>query len=286
MTLASEAGEISWRCSRSTRTTCWTPAPIRRGAHVHSHNLKSARWSGGWTSPGSRPATAASAAPAPARGGGRAAENLRLTGYRRPDGRFGIRNHAVILPVDDISNAAAAGAAALVKGAIALPHPYGRLQFGEDLELTFRTLAGVGRNPNVAAVVVIAIEPKWAQRVADSIAGFCILPRNNRFQNACRRFPGIRNKFGIRGCATDKKGQIQRTSPGQPGQSSGNPAGWFQQGPHREGDHPCAERAGVLERDGWQSRACAGRFVPRVYCRSGFLAPRPGDPDEPPFDRG
>ena len=31
----------------------------------------------------------------------------RLTGYRRPDGRVGIRNHVVILPVDDLSNAVA-----------------------------------------------------------------------------------------------------------------------------------------------------------------------------------
>jgi (2R)-sulfolactate sulfo-lyase subunit beta len=83
---------------------------------------------------------------------------------------FGIRNHVVILPVDDISNSAANGVAALIKGTMALPHAYGRLQFGEDLELTFRTLAGTGRNPNVAACVVIGIEPKWTARIVDSIA--------------------------------------------------------------------------------------------------------------------
>ena len=38
-------------------------------------------------------------------------EKLKFTGYRRPDGRFGVRNHVVILPVDDISNAAAEGVA-------------------------------------------------------------------------------------------------------------------------------------------------------------------------------
>ncbi len=95
---------------------------------------------------------------------------LKLTGYRRPDGRYGIRNHVVILPVDDISNAAAEGVASLIKGTMALPHAYGRLQFGEDLELTFRTLAGTGRNPNVAAVVVIGIEPKWTDRIVKEIA--------------------------------------------------------------------------------------------------------------------
>ena len=93
-----------------------------------------------------------------------------LTGYRRPDGRIGIRNHVVVLPVDDLSNAAAEGVARLVPGVLALPHAYGRLQFGEDLELTFRTLIGTGANPNVAAVLVIGIEPAWTDRVADAVA--------------------------------------------------------------------------------------------------------------------
>jgi (2R)-sulfolactate sulfo-lyase subunit beta len=53
---------------------------------------------------------------------------------------------------------------------LALPHAFGRLQFGEDLQLTFDTLIGTGVNANVAAVVVIGIEPKWTQRVADGIA--------------------------------------------------------------------------------------------------------------------
>ncbi|MBI4560704.1 MAG: UxaA family hydrolase, partial [Candidatus Rokubacteria bacterium] len=73
-------------------------------------------------------------------------------------------------PVDDLSNRAAEGAAALVPGAVALPHPYGRLQFGEDLALTFRTLIGAGRSPNVAAAVVIGIEPNWTRRVVEGIA--------------------------------------------------------------------------------------------------------------------
>ena len=91
-------------------------------------------------------------------------------GYRRENGRVGIRNHVLILPVDDLSNAAAEAVANNVKGAMAIPHPYGRLQFGADLELHFRTLIGAGSNPNVAAVVVICIEEQWAKRVVDGIA--------------------------------------------------------------------------------------------------------------------
>jgi (2R)-sulfolactate sulfo-lyase subunit beta len=93
-----------------------------------------------------------------------------LTGYRRPDGRVGIRNKVVIIPVDDLSNAACEAAAKTIPDALALPHHFGRLQFGEDLELTFRTLIGTGANPNVAAAVVVGIEPNWTRRVADGIA--------------------------------------------------------------------------------------------------------------------
>jgi len=91
-------------------------------------------------------------------------------GYRRENGRVGIRNHVIILPVDDLSNAACEAVANNIKGTLALPHPYGRLQFGADLELHFRTLIGTGANPNVAAVVVIGIEPGWTKRVVDGIS--------------------------------------------------------------------------------------------------------------------
>jgi (2R)-sulfolactate sulfo-lyase subunit beta len=91
-------------------------------------------------------------------------------GYRRENGRVGTRNHVVILPLDDLSNAAAEAVAHNIKGCLALPHPYGRLQFGADLDLHFRTLIGTGSNPNVAAVVVIGIEESWTQRVVDGIA--------------------------------------------------------------------------------------------------------------------
>jgi (2R)-sulfolactate sulfo-lyase subunit beta len=90
-------------------------------------------------------------------------------GYRRENGRMGIRNHVVILPLDDLSNAACEAVANNIKGAIAIPHPYGRLQFGADLELHFRTLIGAGCNPNVAAVVVIGIESQWTGKVVEGI---------------------------------------------------------------------------------------------------------------------
>ena len=116
--------------------------------------------------------------------------NKRIMAYRRQNGRVGVRNHVIILPVDDISNACVEKVAAMVPGTLPLPHAYGRLQFGEDLDLFFRTMIGTGSNPNVAAVVVIGIEPGWTQRIVDGIAktgkpvaGFAI-ERRGDFQTA------------------------------------------------------------------------------------------------------
>lgn len=96
--------------------------------------------------------------------------NLTFLGYRRDNGRVGVRNHVIVLPVDDISNAACEAVANNIKGTLALPHAYGRLQFGADLDLHFRTMIGTGANPNVAAAIVIGIEPGWTKRIVDGIA--------------------------------------------------------------------------------------------------------------------
>jgi (2R)-sulfolactate sulfo-lyase subunit beta len=93
-----------------------------------------------------------------------------ILAYRRENGRVGIRNHVLVLPLDDLSNSACEKVAFNVKGCKAIPHAYGRLQFGEDLELYFRTLIGTGANPNVSAVVVIGIEPEWTNQLVEGIA--------------------------------------------------------------------------------------------------------------------
>jgi (2R)-sulfolactate sulfo-lyase subunit beta len=95
--------------------------------------------------------------------------DLKFFGWRRDNGRVGVRNHVIILPLDDLSNSVCEAVANNIKGTMALPHAYGRLQFGEDLDLHFRTLIGTGANPNVAACVVIGIEEGWTQRVVDGI---------------------------------------------------------------------------------------------------------------------
>ena len=93
-----------------------------------------------------------------------------LTGYRRENGDVGVRNHVLVLPVDDLSNAACLTVGAQVPATLPIPHAYGRLQYGEDLDLHFRTMIGTGANANVAGVIVIGIEPNWTARIADGIA--------------------------------------------------------------------------------------------------------------------
>jgi len=47
-------------------------------------------------------------------------------GFRRENGRVGVRNHVLILPVDDISNAAVEMVGHNIKGTLSIPHSYGR----------------------------------------------------------------------------------------------------------------------------------------------------------------
>jgi (2R)-sulfolactate sulfo-lyase subunit beta len=102
-------------------------------------------------------------------------------GYRRDNGRVGIRNHVLVLPVDAAASVAAQAVGRAVHGAVALSHQAGPGLYGADLDLFLRTLIGLGVNPNVAAVVVVgadAAQTKWlVDRIAVSgkpVVGFAI----------------------------------------------------------------------------------------------------------------
>jgi len=81
----------------------------------------------------------------------------KIYGYRRPDGRIGIRNHVLILPTITCATQAAKQAADLVQGAVSFIHQHGCAQVGADYEQTFRTYYGMGANPNVYGVVVMGL---------------------------------------------------------------------------------------------------------------------------------
>lgn len=90
-------------------------------------------------------------------------------GYRRPDGRVGVRNIVAVVSAMDNTNACANRIADMVADAIAITTPFGRTQIGPDFEMTLRTLAGIGAHPNIAAVLVLGLSLTAANALADRI---------------------------------------------------------------------------------------------------------------------
>lgn len=82
---------------------------------------------------------------------------MKITGYRRENGAFGIRNYLLVIPCSVCAADTAAKIADQCPGAIALPHQNGCCQIGPDYEQTVRTLAGFGKNANVGAVLVVGL---------------------------------------------------------------------------------------------------------------------------------
>lgn len=82
---------------------------------------------------------------------------MELLGYKRHDGTVGIRNHLLVVPTVVCANHVAIKISNQLRKSVVIPHQHGCGQLGVDLEQTFRTLAGYGKNPNVAAVLVVGL---------------------------------------------------------------------------------------------------------------------------------
>ena len=126
---------------------------IPRGAHVHTHNLRTLL-SGALTY-----------AYHPTHPTVEKREKAFFQGYPRKTGRPGIRNELWILPtvgcVNDVAQALAHRAQALTGGAVegvyAFPHPYGCSQLGDDQENTRRVLAALATHPNAGGVLLLGL---------------------------------------------------------------------------------------------------------------------------------
>jgi altronate dehydratase large subunit len=101
--------------------------------------------------------------------GDRGAQRDTFWGYRREDGTVGVRNHLVVVPSVICANTVAQRIATLIPGAVALPHPHGCAQVGDDVLLTEKVLAGSAANPNVGAALIVGLgcETCQASQVAD-----------------------------------------------------------------------------------------------------------------------
>lgn len=93
-----------------------------------------------------------------------------MKGYRRQNGQIGIRNHLLALPSVVCAIRAAAEAARLA-GGVAVEHPLGCAQIGDDKDQTLRALVGTGAHANVlhTAVIGLGCEGIPAVDIADGI---------------------------------------------------------------------------------------------------------------------
>ncbi len=82
---------------------------------------------------------------------------MKVRGFKRENGTYGIRNHIVILPASVCASETAIRISNLVPDSVALPHQHGCCQIGDDIRLTINTLIGLGKNPNVGAVLVVGL---------------------------------------------------------------------------------------------------------------------------------
>jgi altronate dehydratase large subunit len=82
---------------------------------------------------------------------------MKFMGWKRPDGRTGVRNYVAVIPSVFCAGKTAERIAAQVPGALCLRHPVGCTQVGFDFEMTARTLIAMGTHPNLAAVLVIGL---------------------------------------------------------------------------------------------------------------------------------
>ncbi len=98
---------------------------------------------------------------------------MKFLGFVRPDGSAGIRNHVLIIPGGFL----ASQVCKMVEGAITIvTADSGSGRTGRDRETIFRILTGLGRNPNIASVIVFSLSAGSAypelkpSRMAEEIA--------------------------------------------------------------------------------------------------------------------
>ena len=82
---------------------------------------------------------------------------MEFLGYRRPDGRVGVRNKILILPASVCASDTAGIVAGQVEGAVTFHNQNGCSQVGADQQMTVDVMAGYAANPNVYGTVVISL---------------------------------------------------------------------------------------------------------------------------------
>lgn len=82
---------------------------------------------------------------------------MRFLGYRRPDGKVGVRNKIFILPASICASDTTRIIASQIDGAVTFNNQNGCSQVAGDMQLTMDVMAGMAANPNVYGVVVVSL---------------------------------------------------------------------------------------------------------------------------------
>jgi len=97
---------------------------------------------------------------------------MKFMGYPRPDGKVGTRNHVGVMATVGCANKVVHDICHHVRGTIPITHEQGCLRVTSDLEMTQRTLINLGKNPNLAAVLLVSLgcESVFPDQIAEDIA--------------------------------------------------------------------------------------------------------------------
>ncbi|MHC4327661.1 MAG: UxaA family hydrolase [Planctomycetota bacterium] len=95
---------------------------------------------------------------------------IKLKGYRRSDGLFGIRNHIVVMSTVSCANSVVENIARTDADIIPITHQHGCTHMGSDTEQVLRTLSGTCNNPNVGGVLLVGLGCEIAS--ANKIASY------------------------------------------------------------------------------------------------------------------
>ena len=82
---------------------------------------------------------------------------MNFYGYRRPDGRVGIRNKVLILPASVCASDTTRIISQQVVGSVTFSNQLGCSQVAPDQQLTMDVMAGYAANPNVYGTVVVSL---------------------------------------------------------------------------------------------------------------------------------
>jgi altronate dehydratase large subunit len=82
---------------------------------------------------------------------------MKINAYKRPDGKYGIRNKVLILPTVGCSNETARLIAQQVNGTVSIINRKGCGQIGTGIEIMRRTLVGLSVNPNIYGTIIVGL---------------------------------------------------------------------------------------------------------------------------------